>query len=319
MSDEARRSRRALVTGGAGFIGGHLVEGLLADGWSVRVLDDFSSGREENLAGCRDGVELIRGDVCDTEIVSAAADGADVIFHQAAIASVARSIDNPRRAHAVNLGGTLEVLEAARRRGVRRVVFAGSAAVYGDDETLPKVESLPPACLSPYALHKYASEQYLAFYERLHGLQTVALRYFNVYGPRQDPESDYAAAIPLFVRAALTREPVRIFGDGEQTRDFVHVDDVVAANLRAAVADGVSGVVLNVASGRRTRVNDLVRIIGRCAGRELVPEYAPPRAADVRHSWADIGRARQLLGYSPAVELEAGLAGTVAAFAGAVG
>lgn len=304
----------ALVTGGAGFIGSHLASRLLRAGWRVRVLDDFSSGREENLAGLESDVEVIRGDVCDRGTLEGAALGVDVIFHQAAIVSVERSLSEPLRTNEVNLGGTLSVLEAARGLGVRRVVLAASAAVYGDGGSLPRVESLPPSPLSPYAVQKYGSELYCQLYSGLYEVETVALRYFNVYGPRQDPESDYAAAIPLFIDAAIKGEEVRIFGDGEQTRDFIFVTDVAEANLRAAQAPGISGAVINVASGQRTSVNELVAVIGQCLDRGLAARHDPPRAGDVRHSWADIGRARELLGFEPEVDLKRGLGLTLAAF-----
>jgi UDP-glucose 4-epimerase len=315
MTAGAAASRRALVTGGAGFIGSHLVERLLADGFAVRVLDDFSSGREENLAAVEDRIELVRGDVCDSEIVSHAVAGVDVVFHQAAIASVPRSVAEPVRTNAVNLEATLGLLEAARRHSVRRLVFAASSAAYGDDPTLPKSESLPVFPLSPYAVQKHASELYLQVYARLHGIETVALRYFNVYGPRQDPKSDYAAVIPLFVTAALEGSPVRIYGDGEQTRDFVFVADVAEANRLAGTLPGVSGAVLNVASGRRTSVNELARGIGECLGRRVDTRHEPPRAGDVPHSWADVSQARRRLGFEARVSLEQGLELTVEDFA----
>jgi len=315
MKDRAAASRRALVTGGAGFIGSHLVGRLLAEGFAVRVLDDFSSGRQANLADVEDDIELWRGDVRDDEIVARAVSGVDVVFHQAAIASVPRSVAEPLETNAVNLAATVGLLEAARRHGVRRVVFAASSAAYGDDPILPKSESLPPRPLSPYAVQKYASELYLQVYARLHSLETVALRYFNVYGPRQDPKSDYAAVIPLFVTAALEGSPVRIYGDGEQTRDFVYVSDVAEANLLAATAPGVSGEVLNVASGRRTSVNELARVIGDCLGRRIETLHQPPRAGDVPHSWADVSRCQRLLGFEAKVSLEQGLELTVEDFA----
>jgi len=304
----------ALVTGGAGFIGGHIVERLVADGWQVRVLDDFSSGRVSNLAAVEGRYELFRGDLSDDAVLDAAVPGVDVIFHEGAIASVPQSVDDPLRTHQVNLTGTLRVLEAARRHGVGRVVFAASSAAYGNDETLPKREDQKPDLLSPYAAQKYGSEIYLGLFHELYGLETVALRYFNVYGPRQDPKSDYAAVIPLFITAALRGETLRIYGDGEQTRDFVFVDDVVQANLAAATAPGVGGRVFNVASGRRTSVNDLVRSIASGVGRELDVKYGEDRAGDVKHSWADIEATRAALGYEPGVELETGLARTVESF-----
>jgi UDP-glucose 4-epimerase len=315
-AESVSRSRTALVTGGAGFIGGHIVERLVRDGWTVRVLDDFSSGHEENLSTCAEQIEVVRGDLCDPELIRRASEGAEVIFHEGAIASVSRSVAEPERSHAVNLSGTLGVLEAARRSGVRRVVFASSAAVYGGAAGLPRVESQAPACLSPYAVQKLGGEGYLAAYSELHDVETVALRYFNVYGPRQDPESDYAAAIPLFIRAALASDVVHVFGDGEQTRDFIYIDDIVEANVRAADAPQASGRFMNVASGKRTSVNDLLSSIGDRLGRELRISYEPERPGDIRHSWAGVERARELLGFDARVELAEGLATTIEDFAG---
>ncbi len=314
MAREHREPGCALVTGGAGFIGGHIVERLVAEGWQVRVLDDFSSGREANLAAVEGRYELFRGDLADEALLDRALPGVDVVFHEGAIASVPQSVDDPVRTHHVNLTGTLRVLEGARRHGVSRVVFAASSAAYGNDESLPKREGQKPDLLSPYAAQKYGSEIYLGLFHELYGLETVALRYFNVYGPRQDPKSDYAAVIPLFISAALRGDTLRIHGDGEQTRDFVFIEDVVEANLLAAGAVGAGGGVYNVASGRRTSVNDLVRAIERGIGRKIDVEYGEERAGDVKHSWADIEATRAALGYEPGVELEAGLERTIESF-----
>ena len=311
MSDS---KRKALVTGGAGFIGGHIVERLVAEGWSVRVLDDLSSGKEENLACVRDQIEFIEGDIRKGDTVAAAVDGIEVIFHQGAVPSVPVSVREPLRTNAVNIGGTVGILEAARRAGVRRVVFAASSAAYGDGEELPKVETLPPRCLSPYALQKYAGEMYCHQYTVLHGLETVALRYFNVYGPRQDPESEYAAVIPKFVSACLSGQAPTIYGDGEQTRDFVFVGDVAKANLLAADADRAPGAVINVAAGRRTSLNQLWAGIRSITGSDLEPVYEPVRSGDVRDSVADVGRARELLDFTAGVELAEGLGQTVEYF-----
>jgi len=307
--------RRALVTGGAGFIGGHVVEHLLAAGWEVRVLDDLSTGRAENLADVRNCVELIEGDVRDPATVARAVAGVEAVFHQAAIPSVPRSVEEPLYTNDVNVGGTLQLLEAARRAGARRVVFAASSSAYGDTEVLPKIETLPATPLSPYALQKYAGELYCHQYTVLFGLETVALRYFNIYGPRQDPASDYAAVIPRFVRAALSGERPTVYGDGEQTRDFTFVGDAARANLLAADAERAPGSVINVASGRRTSLNQLWAGIRRTLGSDLEPRYAPPRPGDVRDSLADLGRARELLGYEPSVSLDEGLRETVEHFA----
>jgi UDP-glucose 4-epimerase len=307
-------TRRALVTGGAGFIGGHLVAGLVGEGWRVRVLDDFSSGREENLADVIDVVEVLRGDVRDEAALARAAAGVEVVFHQAAVASVPRSVAEPLRTNAINLDATLRVLETARRSGVRRVVYAASSAAYGNSEALPKRESMTPEPLSPYALQKLAGEYYCHLYASLYGLETVALRYFNVFGPRQDPKSEYAAVIPRFICAALAGEGATIFGDGEQTRDFVYVQDAVRANLLAADASRASGAVINIATGRRISLNELWRAIREITGVAAEARYAPARAGDVRDSVADLSRARDLLGFEPAVPLREGLSRTAASF-----
>ena len=311
------QGRLALVTGGAGFIGSHLADRLLAEGWGVRVLDDFSSGRESNLAEAGSRIELLRGDLRDEASVARAVAGAEVVFHEAAVPSVPRSVAEPLRTNSVNLDGTLLLLEAARRAGVRRVVFAASSSAYGDTEVLPKVETMPPAPLSPYALQKWAGEAYCRMYSRFYGLETVALRYFNVFGPRQNPHSEYAAVIPRFVRACLQGEPPRIFGDGEQTRDFTYVADAVQANLLAAEAPAAVGEVVNVAGGVQTSLNQLLRLIGEVTGKPVTPEYEPPRAGDVRHSLADLRRARELLGYAPAISLREGLRRTAESLAAA--
>ncbi|MDH3521524.1 MAG: SDR family oxidoreductase [Myxococcales bacterium] len=309
--------RAALVTGGAGFIGGHLVERLVADGWQVRVLDDFSTGRESNLERVADRIDLLRGDVRDARTVARAVEGVEVVFHQAAIASVPRSVADPIGTHAVNTLGTLQVLEAARDAGVRRVVYAASCAIYGDGSELPKRETLPPRPLSPYALQKHAGELTCRLYARLHGLETVALRYFNVYGPRQDPNGDYAAVIPRFITACLAGAAPRVYGDGEQTRDFVAVRDVVAANLLAAEAEKASGCVCNVASGRETSLNELLALVREHTGATAAARYDPPREGDVRRSVACLDHAQESLGYAPRVALREGLVDTIASFAAA--
>jgi len=304
--------RIALVTGGAGFIGGHIVERLLAEGWSVRVLDDFSTGRESNLAGCTDRIDLARGDIRDGDVVARAASGTDVVFHHAAVPSVRRTVDDPLETHAINVVGTLTVLEAARRAGVRRVVFAASCAAYGDAGLLPADEDGVPNPLSPYALQKLTGEGYCRLYSDLFGLETVALRYFNVYGPRQDPTSEYAAVIPRFAAAALAGEPAEIYGDGEQTRDFVFVGDAARATLLAADAERAPGHVMNIAGGRRTSLNQLWEQICDLVGLEIEARHAEPRPGDVRDSLASVERARQLIGYEPSVDLREGLRQTLA-------
>jgi len=299
-------TRLALVTGGAGFIGSHVVAELLEEGWGVRVLDDFSSGSPTNLCSVAGRIEVVRGDVRDGEALAKVAAGVEVIFHLAAIASVPGSIEAPVHSHDVNLGGTLKTLEAARSCGVRRVVFASSSAIYGGGRP-PLLETGPAAPVSPYGVQKLAAEHYLRLYADLYGIETVALRYFNAYGERQDPRSDYAAVIPLFLSAAASGAPLRVHGDGEQTRDFVHVRDVARANCLAADAAVVSGACFNVASGRATRVTDLVSAVSDAVGREVRVESGPPRAGDVRHSWANVEAARRDLGFESRIELAAGI------------
>jgi nucleoside-diphosphate-sugar epimerase len=298
---------RVLVTGGAGFIGSHLVEGLLARGARVRVLDDFSTGRRENLAPFGERVELIEGDCADPATARRACEGAEWVFHQAAIPSVPRSVADPVGTDRANVGGTVSMLQAARQAGVRRFVFAASSAAYGDVPTLPKAESLTPAPLSPYAVQKLAGEAYCRVFHDPRGLQTVALRYFNVFGPRQDPNSEYAAVVPRFVTAALAGQPVTIFGDGLQSRDFTPVEDAVRANLLAATSERAAGHVINVARGERISLLELVDRIGRVVGRRLEVRHAPPREGDVRHSLADVSRAREFLGYVPSVPFDEAL------------
>jgi len=304
-------NRRALVTGGAGFVGSHLVDGLLAAGWSVRVLDDLSTGDERNLADVADRIEFVRGSVCDEQTTRQAMRDVEVVFHEAAVPSVPKSVAHPLLTHSVNLNGTLCVLETARHADVRRVVFAASSSAYGDTEVLPKVETLPASPRSPYALQKYTSEVYCELYCRLYGLETVALRYFNIFGPRQNPNSDYAAVIPSFVSSALAGKSPVIFGDGEQTRDFTYVENAVHANLAAADAAGAPGHVINVAAGERTSLNQLWSGIQKLVGVELGAQFAEPRPGDVRDSLADLTRARELLKYEPSVDLLEGLRRTI--------
>ncbi len=306
--------RLALVTGGAGFIGGHLVEGLLAAGWSVRVIDDLSTGSERNLVHTMDRIQFTRGDIRDADALKRVMVGVEVVFHQAAMASVPRSVAMPLLTNSINLDGTLLVLETARQSGVRRVVYAASSSAYGETEVLPKVETLPAAPLSPYALQKYAGEVYCRLYSELYGLETVSLRYFNIFGPRQDPNSDYAAVIPRFVTAALAGKSPVIYGDGEQTRDFTYVENAIQANLLAADADRASGSVINIAAGKRTSLNDLWKNIREIAGTDVEARHAAPRQGDVRDSLAGLTLASDLLGYEPGVDLDAGLSRTIASF-----
>jgi UDP-N-acetylglucosamine/UDP-N-acetyl-alpha-D-glucosaminouronate 4-epimerase len=304
------------VTGAAGFIGGHLAEGLLREGHEVVGLDDFSSGKRESasLLAKSPKFTLIEGSVADPEAVRRAIEGATWVFHLAAIPSVPLSMAEPERTNAVNVGGTVNVLETSRKAGVERVVLACSCAAYGDGPEQPKHENLVPRPMSPYAAQKIASELYAQTYTRAHGLPCVALRFFNVYGPRQDPKSEYAAAIPRFTTRLLAGQRPIVFGDGLQTRDFVHVSDVVRANLLAATSENAPGEVINVASGRSSSLIDLIaalkQVIGSPAA-HLEIEHQAPRAGDVRESSADISKARAVLRYEPHVQLKEGLAGVV--------
>jgi len=304
-----------LVTGGAGFIGSHIAERLVERGDSVVVLDNLSTGKVENLAGCRDRITFIEGDLRDLDTVKGACRGVDYVLHQGALASVPRSIADPIASNEVNLNGTLNVLAAAREARVRRVVYAASSSVYGDTPTLPKQEDMPADPLSPYAVSKYAGELYCQAFVRLYGIETVVLRYFNVFGPRQDPTSQYAAVIPLFISALQRGEAPRVFGDGEQSRDFTYVANVVEANLLACQAPDASGRVINIACGERITINDLIRALQQLLKVDTDPVYDQPRPGDVKHSVADITRARELLGYETVVAFEEGLRRTAEWFA----
>jgi UDP-glucose 4-epimerase len=301
---------KVLVTGGAGFIGSNLARDLLARGDEVRVLDNFSTGYRRNLEGL--DAELVEGDLRSYERVATAVRGIEVVFHQGAMPSVPRSIQDPLTSTAVNVEGTLNVLLAARDAGVRRVVFASSSSVYGNAPGMPRRESQPVAPLAPYAVSKLAAEQYCMVANRVFGVETVALRYFNVFGEHQDPRSGYAAVIPKFIRMMLDGERPTIYGDGETSRDFTHVENVVEANLAAADEPGAAGRVMNIAIGSSHTLNELVRTLGDLLDSELEPEYAPPRSGDVRESLADVSLARELIGYEPAVGLEEGLQRTIA-------
>ncbi len=302
---------KALVTGGAGFIGSHLAEGLVRRGHAVRVFDNLSTGSLDNLAPVRDAVEVVTGDLRDGEAVYRAVAGVEVVFHQAADPSVPRSISHPRDCYEINVLGTLNLLAAARDAGCRRVVFASSCAVYGNDPRQPKREELPPAPESPYAASKLAGEELCQVFTRVYGLETVALRYFNVYGPRQSPDGPYASVIPRFI--ADLRDGARpcVFGDGEQTRDFIFVGDVVEANLRAATASEAVGEVINIGSGHSTSINALLTVLAPLIGSAADPVYAPQRPGDVRHSLAETSKARRLLGFEARTPLAEGLAQTV--------
>mgnify|MGYP001588902998 FL=1 len=308
-----------LVTGGAGFIGSHLVERLLADGARVRVLDNFSAGTRANLpfaAKFRGRLEVIRGDIRNGAAVERAARGARVVYHQAAMRSVPRSVKDPLGANENNVTGTLNVLEAARRCRVPRVVYASSSSVYGDRPDLPKREEQPPAPISPYAVSKAAGEQYAAVWTRLYGVETVGLRYFNVFGPRQDPKSEYAAVIPRFILWGLKGKPLEVHGDGTQSRDFSYIDNVVEANLLAARAPEAGGEVFNVGCGDRVSLLQIVAKLEAILGRRLSLKHTPPRAGDVPHTLADLGKAKRLLGYAPFIDFDEGFRRTVEYFKG---
>ncbi len=305
-----------VVTGGAGFIGSHLVERLLRDhpAASVRVLDNFSTGSETNLpfaAAAGERLQIVRGDIRDLPTVERVAAGAAVIFHQAAMRSVPRSVADPLGANDHNVNGTLTVLEAARRAGVKRVVYASSSSVYGDRPDLPKREDQPPAPISPYAVSKAAGEQYAAVWHRLYGVETIGLRYFNVFGPRQDPASEYAAVIPRFILWALTRAPLEIHGDGQQSRDFTYIDNVVEANCLAADAPGAAGQAFNVGCGERVSLLQIAARLEELLGYPVARRHTPSRAGDVPHTLADIDRAKRLLGYTPVVPFDEGLRRTL--------
>lgn len=314
--------RRFLIIGGAGFIGSNLTEALLLHGDSVRVLDDLSTGRRENLALAGDWsktgggeFELLEGDIRDADTCRQAMRDVQYVLHQAAIPSVQRSILDPVNTNAVNIGGTLNLLEAAREAGVQRFVFASSSSLYGESETLPKVETMPCAPISPYGLQKLAGETYCRLYHRLYGLPTVALRYFNVFGPRQDPASEYSAVIPRFITAVKAGRPPTIYGDGEQSRDFTYVANVVLANQLACVAGTQAlGGAYNIGCGERITLNDLVAEIGQIMQHEIQPEHGDPRAGDIRHSLAAIDAATERLGFRPEVALREGLERTIEAY-----
>ncbi|MEO8212026.1 MAG: SDR family oxidoreductase [Myxococcales bacterium] len=303
-------SSLCLVTGGAGFIGSSIARALLARGDRVRVLDNFSSGRRENVQDLA-GVELLEGDILDDAALGAAVRGVSLIFHQAAISSVPLSVADPLSSNEANATGTLKVLQAARQAGTRRVVYAASSSAYGDTPTLPKVETMATAPLSPYAVAKLAGELYCQAFYKVYGLETVALRYFNVFGPRQDPRSHYAAVIPRFATAALKGQPAVIYGDGEQSRDFCFIEDVVAANLLAAEASDAAGRVFNVARGEAVSINQVLDMLEQIVGHPIARRHEPARSGDVRHSRADISAAREVLNYRPLVTFAQGMRKTV--------
>jgi UDP-N-acetylglucosamine/UDP-N-acetyl-alpha-D-glucosaminouronate 4-epimerase len=305
------REMTTLVTGGGGFIGSHLVERLCRDGHRVRVLDNFATGRRESLIPLLDEIELIEGDIQSYERVHTAVRGCELVFHLAALPSVPRSIQDPLTSNASNVIGTLNVLLAARDEGVRRVVFASSSSVYGANRELPKREEMAALPIAPYGVAKLAAEGYCRAFHEVYGLETVSLRYFNVFGPRQDPLSQYAAVIPRFITACLEEQRPVVFGDGEQSRDFTYIDNAVEANLLAAEAEGVAGEKFNIACGEQTTLNQLLEAIRRLTGKEIEAEYLPPRPGDVPHSLADVSHARERLGYEVGIDIREGLERTV--------
>jgi nucleoside-diphosphate-sugar epimerase len=303
--------KKMAVTGGAGFIGSNLSEHLLNEGFSVVVIDNLSTGRRENLSGWSEGsdrpFQFLEMDINDTDRLRQVLNGVSYVFHLAAIPSVARSIENPAASQFANINGTLSVLTAARDAGVKRVVASSSSSIYGDDPNLPKQEDRRGRCLSPYALTKFVTEEYCRLFYQLYGLETVSLRYFNVFGPRQNPKSEYAAVIPRFCTRLLAGEPPIIFGDGEQSRDFTFVTNVIDANWRAATQPNVAGEAFNIGCGQQTSLNQLVKMMDGILGKNIEPQYEPSRKGDVRHSLADVSKAQKMLGYAPLVSLEKGL------------
>lgn len=299
------------VTGGAGFIGSNIVHRLVELGHEARVVDNLATGRLENLDGRFGDVVMYQGSILDMELLKKAFAGADYVLHQGAIPSVPRSVEDPAASNAANVDGTLNVLLAARDAAVKRVVYASSSSVYGDTPVLPKREDMVPNPQSPYAVSKLAGEHYCRAFTQVYGLETVSLRYFNVFGPRQNPNSQYAAVIPIFIRRLLAGQPPTVYGDGEQSRDFTFVDDVVAANLQASEAPGAAGAVVNLGCGQRHTLNKLIELLQDLTGQDVAPEYAPARAGDVKHSHADISHARNLIGYDPKVSFEEGVSRTL--------
>lgn len=302
---------RALVTGGAGFIGSHLVDELAANGCRVTVLDNLSTGHRHNLDHPGHGIDFVEGDIRDSGLLQRVVKGCEVVFHQAAVVSVTQSVQDPSYSCDVNDLGTVRVLDACRRNGVRRVVMASSSAVYGDDPQLPKTEAMAPRPLSPYAVQKLTGEFYASVFGALYGLETVCLRYFNVFGPRQDPSSPYSGVISIFMTQAAAGQAPTIYGDGGQTRDFVYVKDVVRANLLAATEAAASGRVFNVGTGASIRIRDLWTLIGELSKVDIDPIFGAPRAGDIRESVADITAIGKSLGFSPQVKLRQGLIDTL--------
>ncbi len=296
-----------LVTGGAGFIGSNLVRALRDAGHAVRVLDNFATGKRENLSDINDRVDLIEGDIREPASCQSACADMEVVLHQAALGSVPRSVKDPATSNGVNVDGTVNMLWAAHQAKVRRFVFAASSSAYGESAVLPKQEDMPPAPISPYAVSKLTGEHYCRVFYQTYGLQTFSLRYFNVFGPHQDPTSQYAAVIPLFVSALLHKKPPTVFGDGEQSRDFTYIDNIVQANLLAASAKKAKGQVINIACHRQISLNRILDILRELLDVDITADYTEPRAGDIKHSLADITRAKEILGYEPRIDFEQGL------------
>ncbi|MDQ3019412.1 MAG: SDR family oxidoreductase [Bacteroidota bacterium] len=305
-----------LVTGGAGFIGSNIVSELLKRGHSVKVLDNFSSGKRENLKSYEKDIELIEGDIRSYHIVQEAVKGVEVVLHQAALPSVPRSIKDPITSNEVNVNGTLNILESSVAAKVRKVVYASSSSVYGDNPKLPKHEGMLPNPLSPYAVSKLAGEKYCSVFSRIYGLETISLRYFNVFGPNQDPSSQYSAVIPKFIRAIFNDEQPVIYGDGEQSRDFTYVSNIVEANILSSTSDCDSGISMNCACSGQITLNELVFHINKNLGKQMKPIYEMPRAGDIKHSFADIMLAKNKLKYNPEVDFENGLKLTIKSYTG---
>ena len=304
---------RYLVTGGAGFIGSHIVKRLVRDGGQVRVVDNLATGQFSRLEPVRSAIHFIQADLADEAVVRKAVDGIDYVLHQAAVPSVQRSVQDPLMTNRANITATLNLLESSRKAGIRRFIYAASSSAYGDTEALPKHEEMPANPLSPYALQKFAGEQYCRIYQKLYGLETVCLRYFNVFGPEQDPHSEYSAVIPKFLTALLANRPITIHGDGEQSRDFTYIDNVVEANLLSLHAPKAAGALCNIGCGERITINRLVALLEKQLRVKARVHHGPAKAGDVRHSLADITRAKALLGYEPKVLIEEGLRRTIEA------
>jgi nucleoside-diphosphate-sugar epimerase len=305
---------RYLITGGAGFIGSHLVKQVVDSGGIVRVVDNLSTGSVDRLNQIRESMQLVTGDLADDSVAAEAVKGMDYVLHQAAVPSVQRSVVDPVGTNRSNVTATLNLLENCRKAGVRRFVYAASSSAYGDTEVLPKNEEMPANPLSPYALQKWVGERYCKIYHELYGLETVSLRYFNVFGPRQDPYSEYSAVIPKFITKLLAKEPVTVYGDGEQSRDFTYIDNVIDANLLALRAPNAPGEVCNIGCGQRVSLNELIRILEELLGVRAQVTYAAAKPGDVRHSLADISKATRVLGYVPKTGIEEGLKRTVEAY-----